>query len=294
MGNEVKKSFLTIQGLRVHYEEHGSGAPLLLIHGLGGPLMWMKVFPLLSEQFRVISLELPGFGRSDCPKYNFTTNDYVNIACEFLQQQHIQGCTVVGISYGGQIAASLAQGFPELVSKLVLICSTGLPPPKWQTKSMTLWKFYVRFFSATLLRSKTLICLFSRLSYYDIRNRPPQLCEQYYEWFKRKKVRSVWLQCVYNIMMPESMFITMLRGLSQPTLILWGRNDQTVSPDYAYKFLHFIPNASVKMFAHCAHSVPLERPNDVFDDIISFLNSPSRQYVKQLQRSLYARETIEH
>jgi pimeloyl-ACP methyl ester carboxylesterase len=292
MGDEVKSSFEKIQGLQVHYEERGSGKPLLLIHGLGGPLMWINVLPLLAEKFRVISLELPGFGTSDCPQNRVTTNTYVNIVREFIQQQNIPRCAIVGISYGGQIAASLAYHFPELVSKLVLLCSTGLPPPRWQTKSMTIWKFCARFFSATLLRSKLLVCLFSRLSYYDIRHRPPQLCEQYFQWFKRKEVRRVWLQCVFNIMMPEPSFSAGLRTLLQPTLILWGRNDKTVPPEYAYKFFRLLPNATLKMFAHCAHSVPLERPKDVFDTIVNFLNFSSHQTVKQ--RTLYANKTTEH
>lgn len=294
MGAEVKHSFVTIRGLRIFYEECSGGIPLLLIHGLGGPLMWMKVIPLLAEKFRVISLELPGFGTSDCPQVKFTTKDYANVVGDFMRQLHIEGCAVVGISYGGQIAATVASTSPNLVSNLVIICSTGLPPPAWQTKSMMLWKFYVRFFSATLLRSKTLVCLFSRLSYYDIRNRPPQLCEQYFEWFKRKNVRQVWMQCVYNIMMPDVSFADNLRTLSQPTLILWGRNDQTVLPDYAYNFLHLIPNSELRMFAHCAHSVPLERPRDVANEIIEFLNSSHERIVQQPERRQYAKKTIEH
>src|SRR6266852_4160401 len=57
--------YLRVGGLKVHLREGGKGPPLLLVHGLGGPPMWQKVLGPLSKRFRVMAVDLPGFGDSD-------------------------------------------------------------------------------------------------------------------------------------------------------------------------------------------------------------------------------------
>src|SRR2546426_10603487 len=65
-------------GLKVHLLEGGMGTPLLLIHGFGGPLMWQRVLGPLSKRFRVMAVDLPGFGDSDPVSGNAAVRDAVS------------------------------------------------------------------------------------------------------------------------------------------------------------------------------------------------------------------------
>ena len=120
----LEHTFVAVKGIRTHVTSGGSGTSLVLVHGLGGPLVWQRVFEPLAKEFAFCSIDLPGFGETDCPSHSFSSRDYVFFLHQFLQQQGVQSAILVGVSYGGQIAAEYAERFPELVEKLVLISST--------------------------------------------------------------------------------------------------------------------------------------------------------------------------
>src|SRR5882672_8671227 len=63
---------MIVDGIRTGFREAGSGTPLVLVHGLGGPLMWQRVVEPLSRNFHVIAIDLPGFGESGCAAHRLT------------------------------------------------------------------------------------------------------------------------------------------------------------------------------------------------------------------------------
>src|SRR6267143_2150150 len=109
--------YVRIGGPKVHLLEGGAGPPLLLIHGLGGPLMWQRVLGPLSKRFRVMAVDLPGFGESDparpAPRdRRGARDDPFKEDGEFLfevtEQMEVRNAIVCGISWGGQHAVRLA------------------------------------------------------------------------------------------------------------------------------------------------------------------------------------------
>src|SRR5947199_7262831 len=118
--------FTNVGGIRIHYQDAGDeNAPaLLLIHGfISSTLIWSEVFlPLADAGFRVIAIDLPGYGYSDKPAdARYTIDAQAHAAVSLMDQLGLDTATIVGASYGGAIAATIALDYPERVEKLVLV-----------------------------------------------------------------------------------------------------------------------------------------------------------------------------
>lgn len=116
--------FITVNGLKLYYEETGKGMPLLLMSGFGRTASdWRPFTPELSKYFRVIALDIPGHGRSD---YMDTTHVYLHQrAAEYiiglLDSLHIDSVNVLGASSGGFITLYIATLRPQLTKKIIVI-----------------------------------------------------------------------------------------------------------------------------------------------------------------------------
>ena len=122
-----RATWVTVDSLRLRVLEAGRGdTTLILLHGYGESLLaWRLVLDRLSRHFRVVALDLPGFGLSDKPDSRYDYPAYARWLGDFLTQ-HTQGpVVVVGHSMGGQIAAGLALDHPDRVVAAVLIDPAG-------------------------------------------------------------------------------------------------------------------------------------------------------------------------
>jgi len=266
---EVNARDIRINGIRTRIDEAGEGPPLLLVHGLGGPLMWQRVIEPLSNNFLVVSVHLPGFGESDCTPTPLTTEQYAGFLCNLLDTLSIQSCILVGISYGGQIATTFAGRFPERVGKLILIASTGLKDHSILRKKFV-WKIVAGCVKYIVLRSEWLICFVGRFSFYDSQNRPEDLCRNFHEQISGKGKADAWLNALWNVVAEPTDFRQTLRSLRVRTLILWGKQDRILDPRLTEEFQHLIPNSVIRMLEECGHSAPLEKAEEVCGELKSF------------------------
>lgn len=118
--------FVNVDGSRIHYQEFGdrTNPTLLLIHGYTASLfVWHKVAPMLANAgFHVVALDLIGFGYSDKPKsFDYSIPSQARVVSRFMNTLGIGRATLVGSSFGGAVAMTLALDYPEFVEKLVLI-----------------------------------------------------------------------------------------------------------------------------------------------------------------------------
>src|SRR6188768_4107635 len=116
---------VTASGVRLRVAEAGSGAPVILIHGLFvDHTSWDLVMPELAETFRVIAPDLPGFGASEKPppsRFPYGIEAFAEAIADLYAGLELGPAAVVGHALGGAVALTLAARHPELVSKLVLI-----------------------------------------------------------------------------------------------------------------------------------------------------------------------------
>ena len=111
-------------GIKIHYEERGSGEPLILIMGLGGSGdLWEDHAAFFEKRFRCILMDNRGAGDSSMPEGPYTTQMMADDTAGLMQGLGIQNARVAGISMGSAIAQELALAYPEKVHSLVLISS---------------------------------------------------------------------------------------------------------------------------------------------------------------------------
>jgi 2-succinyl-6-hydroxy-2,4-cyclohexadiene-1-carboxylate synthase len=112
-----------VNGIQYHFEIHGDGEPLLLLHGFTGSIEnWRPLVPHLAKKFSVITVDLPGHGKTDSPT-DFFRYDMSFVAADLVQLMHSLGHAyfhLVGYSMGGRLALYLTIHYPSLVNKLVL------------------------------------------------------------------------------------------------------------------------------------------------------------------------------
>ena len=121
-----RSRFVEVDGVRVHYQEAGErGAPVLvLVHGfLVSNFVWRDVLvPLAERGFHVVAPDLVGFGFSDKPAdAEYTVDAQARMIVRLLDELEIGRATLVGSSYGGAVAATVALEHPERVARLVLV-----------------------------------------------------------------------------------------------------------------------------------------------------------------------------
>ncbi|WP_327151910.1 alpha/beta fold hydrolase [Nocardia sp. NBC_01329] len=114
----------TVHGLHVVLDGNPAAPPLLLVHGSGATgSTWEPVVPALAAEYRVITIDLPGCGRSE-PASTYAVPQQAERVATVLDEFGVQNATVVGHSSGGYVATALVERRPDLVGELVLV-STG-------------------------------------------------------------------------------------------------------------------------------------------------------------------------
>jgi 3-oxoadipate enol-lactonase len=111
--------------IRIAYETHGGGPPLLLIQGLGYPRWgWDPLATPLAKSFRVITFDNRGIGESETPPGPYSTRMLAEDAVGVLDALGLERAHVCGASLGGMVAQEVAVSWPERVDRLVLFCTT--------------------------------------------------------------------------------------------------------------------------------------------------------------------------
>ncbi len=131
---------VTVAGHRIAYRERGSGPPIVFLHG--GPLdsrEFQRQFDGLSDEFRVVAWDAPGFGRSSDPPEHASFADWAHWLAAFMQALDVAPAHVAGLSFGGALALELFRQHPDVVGSLILMSAYAgwggsLPPDEVQAR----------------------------------------------------------------------------------------------------------------------------------------------------------------
>lgn len=117
--------FIAANGIRIYYETHGAGPPVLNISGSGNDLRRSPASVLpINRAFEVLSYDQRGLGRTDKPAADYSMADYADDAAALVAAIGWNRCHVVGTSFGGMVALNLAVRHPQLTDRLVLCCTS--------------------------------------------------------------------------------------------------------------------------------------------------------------------------
>jgi 3-oxoadipate enol-lactonase len=132
-------AFVENQGVKIYWDERGSGEPVLLIMGLSYPsYMWHRSRPVLATRYRTIALDNRGVGQSDVPAGPYTMAQMASDAVAVLDATGVERAYVIGVSMGGMIAQEFALQYPGRVRSLILACTAAGGPTAVQAEPAAL------------------------------------------------------------------------------------------------------------------------------------------------------------
>lgn len=266
--------FIDWNGSELHYTEAGEGFPIIMIHGFGGSNWdFYTLDSLLNNQYRVIRVDLPGFGLSDFPEQNTDNPDFLKVYSDYfnflLDTLHLDSCFVMGNSLGGMMAWNLTLQHPEKVKKLVLFNSAGYDMQE-VIKSANAKMFKYGIVKLLLKRGipKFLTARGIGRVFYDKSLLTDTRITRVNElWNRQGNLSHILAMASSEKFLDENQ----IKQIQCPTLIVWGKQDLIVSPKYAYRFKEDIPNSKMIMYDSCGHVPMMEKPIEVQRDVLEFL-----------------------
>ncbi|MFN1833766.1 alpha/beta fold hydrolase [Balneola sp. MJW-20] len=267
---DQNSSFIDIDGTRVHYRVEGNGPDLLLIHGTASSLhTWNGWVNELSSDFRIIRLDLPGFGltgpHSD---RNYSAQFYTGFVSEFLDSLRIDSVYVAGNSLGGNIVWNLALTDSSRVKKLILIDPSGYPDETTPT-IIRLARTPVISGLLRYVTPKFVIRGNIKGVYYRDDRVTEELVDRYYDLSLFPGNRQAFIDKSRQKTTDRSHLIP---SLKIPVLIQWGEYDEWIPLVNAYRFHEALPQSELILYQ--AGHVPMEEiPELTASDARSFLLS---------------------
>jgi pimeloyl-ACP methyl ester carboxylesterase len=264
----------------VAYVVAGSGSPVLLLHGVGAGnsmLEWEKNFEALREHHTVYALDLLGFGRSDRPEYKYSCGDYADLVVTFLRNVINEPCALIASSDSCNFAIEAANRAPELVSKLVLICPPTLPDEGEgrQAERHFLWKlFSLPVLGQTIhnfFTSRAAIRRFSESElFYDKTLVTEEFITRHHVDAHQKGARWGVASFVSGWMRRDAH--RTWEKLSQPALLIWGRNARISGIETAPEWLALKTDAQLEVVDRAMLMPHFERPEEWNTVVLNWLN----------------------
>lgn len=275
--NSEYSHFTEIDGVRVHYQEKGTGTPLILIHGFtSSTYSWKDVFEPLSKSFRVIAVDLKGFGFSAKPDGDYTRRAQALLVAHLLDYLKIETAWLCGNSMGGEVALNIALQNPQRVAGLILIDSAGVSV----NGGSSLAPGYVsiplvgRALIAMAMTSDKLVREGLLKSFYDGKKINEERVASYY---RPLQTRGGQLAALRARTQAEQFPIEQDLGkINAPTLIIWGAEDTLIPSEAGRKMNSLIKDSKLVVIEKCGHVPQEEMPARVLDEITEFVGESSR------------------
>ena len=267
------QNFVTVDGLDVHFKDTGPrDAPvLLLLHGFGSSLQTWDIWSSkLEEHYRVIRLDLPGFGLTGpSPVHDYSEQNDVSTLSHFVDKLGLSSFSLMGHSMGGKMAWGLAALMPERVDALVLMAPDGYPQIKDIGKKpyqMPAIMGVMKFCLPKILVRKSI-----EPAFFDASVLSESLVDRYYDMLRAPGVRAAILdranQTIYTDPVPR------LKKITAPTLLIWGEADQMIPSSNAKSYSEVLSKSLTVLLPRLGHLLQEEQPEKALEKVVEFLNS---------------------
>jgi pimeloyl-ACP methyl ester carboxylesterase len=251
-GNDVnqdaKGQYSEVNGLRMYYEIHGTGRPLVLLHGAFGVA---TVYPGLAKDRQVIAVELQGHGHTADIDRPFTPGQMADDVAALLKELKIEKADIFGYSMGGSVALGVAIRHPEVVRKVAINGSYfSTMEDAWEPEAVRQFKSLPADFA------------------------PPPL-KAPYDKVAPDPTRWPTLVAKIKAMGTSSKGFSRedMKAIKAPVLIALGDRDG-VRPEHAVEMFRLIPNAQLAIFPGADHFLLLQSPEKLLPTVAAFLDAP--------------------
>src|ERR1700693_3267046 len=269
------KRSVVIDGYHAFYIEGGarSGAPIVLIHGLGSEAQqdWVVLAPyLVHAGYHVYAMDLLGYGRSAKPsELTYSISDEAKFVESFLDAKHLTSVALGGVSMGGWIAATVALDRPQLVTRLMLFDSAGM-------------KFQLSFDQAifTPQTSQQVDQLMAVVT-----PNAPRFPQFVKADFIRRTKRDGWVvqRALASMTSGTDDLDQKFSALKMPLLIVWGKDD-VMTPLSLGEFMHrTAPQSVLAVYDGCGHIAVVTCMNEIVPTVLSFLSGAGPEPGKTIE-----------
>jgi 4,5:9,10-diseco-3-hydroxy-5,9,17-trioxoandrosta-1(10),2-diene-4-oate hydrolase len=268
------EQYIDVDGVKLCYQDVGHGDTVLILPGLGTSIdFWQITIPKLAEHFRVVAVDLPGFGKSDKPDASYELSWIDDKILAFMDARNIPKANIIGGSMGGHLGLLLALDHPDRVEKLVMMGSTGdWKPPSflfdfvlndvWNERLITDYLRYhwPEFFPLMISHPSEMT---QRLFQYQM-----ALRADYCRYWPEGRASARALRSIFHSSCRER-----FSHLQTPLLLLWGENDRIHTLRHA-RFMHErTPGSQLDIVPDSSHEVMIDQPERFNSAVISFFKS---------------------
>lgn len=245
---------MKLQGQEIDVVRKGSGQPLLLLHGGGGPIAAMPFADKLAEKFEVIAPTHPGFGGSKIPDHFNRIDDLVFLYLDLLDELDLQDVVLMGFSMGGWTAVELAVANSTRISKMILVDPVGVKVGGREDRDIA---------DVFALPGEKL----AELMFHDVSlaPRPADMPEDQLQMMAANRIALgvyTWDPYMHNPKLPHR-----LHRIKMPVHFIWGESDGIVTVEYGRKYAKLIDGATMTVIEKAGHSPQMEQP-DAFVDAV--------------------------
>jgi pimeloyl-ACP methyl ester carboxylesterase len=272
-----------LSGVRMHYRDQGNRQArrtLLLIHGFSLNLeTWEPWVKLLSNDYRLVSLDLPGHGLTRAPAdYQPSVINFADISAQFAALLGLSKYTVVGNSMGGHTAWLMALRYPATVEALVLSNAGGWSDASEREEAPIVFRLINNQYLAPYLMqvdSRPLMKSGLEAAFADKSQATNRLVNRYSDMALAPGHRSLLAGIIGNRSPDSRASKEKLAAIKVPTLIIWGDQDAIIPVANAQKFKDAIPGSQVIIYPNIGHLPYEEAPEASAKDLRKFLEGSS-------------------
>ncbi len=225
--------------VEVNVVDMGQGPAVVMIHGFSSSIYtWRMNISYLAQQFRVIAIDLPGFGLSASPpQFQYGLKGYSDLLHELVEKLDLGRVSLVGHSYGGAVSLTFAREYPKLVRKLVLISATD-PLGGFEEVAPKVCENLLLF------------------SYYDSSHITDEVFEAFRTFNASKRSKEV--QQILSLDLAKSKTDS-IEALDVSCLILWGERDRILPQEQSINIKRYFLAPVMHTFPKCGHTVHEEQ-----------------------------------
>jgi pimeloyl-ACP methyl ester carboxylesterase len=248
-----------VAGIEISVLTGGQGPALLVLHRDTGRAGWTDLHQRLAERFSVFAPALPGFDDSTRPRWMRTVSELATVLGFGIDKLGVGPANVLGLGFGGWVAAEVAVQSPSRFKKLVLHSPVGLQPANGEILDQFLWSAqdYVKLGFADEARFVQL---------YGETQEEPVLRQ--WDWNREMSTRIAWKPYMFNRALPA-----LLPALTTPLLVVHSERDRIVPGSVSERYAELLPNARLVKLPGAGHQADLEAPDALAKLTTDFLSS---------------------
>jgi pimeloyl-ACP methyl ester carboxylesterase len=243
-------------GVKLYLKRAGKGSPLVVLHHDFGTPDQTELYDQLAASHDVIVPHHAGWGKSTRPEWMRSVRDQAVMYQGVLADLGVEKPILLGLGFGGWIAAEMATMAPKAVSRLILVGPFGIKPKEGEILDQAIVS-YIDYPTAAFHAPGGFEKIYGDVS-----------TDQLEAWdiAREMSFRIAWKPYMYSQTLPH-----LLGSVKAPSLIVWGENDRHIPASAAAQWKQALPNAKVEIVKSCGHAVDLEKPAELAKLIAGFV-----------------------